>query len=75
MLGEQKNCSFFKKKEKLTKNQMAMKKVPNLSGMKQQHFSKPSPIFCMKEKLDIRVLYNEFDEKEKESSKKRRGKG
>jgi hypothetical protein len=28
----------------LTKNQMAIKKVPNLKGMKQQHFSNPSPI-------------------------------
>lgn len=31
----------------LTKNQMAIKKVPNRKGMKQQHFSNPSPILLL----------------------------
>lgn len=37
-----------------------MKKVPNLSGMRQQHFSKPSPI------CDYVLAENEWNKKHKD---------
>lgn len=46
-----------------------MKKVPNLSGMRQQHFSKPSPI------LKKIYIYKEYVYLKKERKRvKRKGK-
>lgn len=48
---------------------MAMKKVPNLSGMRQQHFSKPSPI------CDYVRIVNEWNKKHKDRERERKRKG
>jgi hypothetical protein len=45
---------------------MAIKKVPNLKGMKQQHFSRPSPISIEDVLLDKKRMEKKKEKKEKE---------